>query len=120
LAGAQIMTRVGSEVFKTGRIAEEVLVPFVHATAHRILAPYLHSTNGVDDGSTRRCLLIWFLDAAPIFSFVAHSLNLAHVKRGPHGRSSLADHAQLMTGRLRRPPQLTVDATLQCKYTEEK
>jgi len=95
-------------------------VPFVHATAHCILAPYLHSANGVDDGSTRRRPLIRLSAAAPIFSLVAHTLNLTHVKRLPYGRSPLADHARLMIGRLRRPPQLTVDATLQCKYTEEK
>jgi hypothetical protein len=32
-------------------MAKKVLLPLVHATADRILAAYLHSANGVNDGS---------------------------------------------------------------------
>ena len=56
LAGAQILTWIGAKVFQAGRIAEKVLLPFVYVTADRILAAYLHSANGVDDGSARQRL----------------------------------------------------------------
>ena len=69
LAGAQILTWIGAEVFKAGRIAEKVLLPFVHVTAHRILAAYLHSANGVDDGSACRGLMIWPLATHPGYQF---------------------------------------------------
>jgi hypothetical protein len=73
LAGAQILTRIGTEVFQAGRVAEKVLLPFVHVTAHRILAAYFHAANGIDDGSACRRLLSWPLDdATPVISLVAH------------------------------------------------
>jgi hypothetical protein len=73
LAGAQILTWIGAKVFQAGRIAEKVLLPFVHVTADRILAAYLHSANGVNDGSARRGMLSWPLaDATPVISLVAH------------------------------------------------
>jgi hypothetical protein len=73
LAGAQILTWIGAKVFQAGRIAEKVLLPFVYVTANRILAAYLHSANGVDDGSARGCRKTWPLDdATPVISLVAH------------------------------------------------
>ena len=56
MTGAQILAWVGAEVLQAGRIAEKVLLPFVHVTAHRILAAYLHVANGVGDGSAYRRL----------------------------------------------------------------
>jgi hypothetical protein len=35
-------------------MAKKVLLPFVHVTADRILAAYLHSANRVEDGSACR------------------------------------------------------------------
>jgi hypothetical protein len=73
LPGAQILTWIGAKIFQAGRIAEKVLLPFVHITADRILAAYLHAAHGVDDSSTRRGLLIWTLaDTTPVISLIAH------------------------------------------------
>jgi hypothetical protein len=73
LAGAKILTRIGAEAFQAGWIAEKVLSPFVHVTAYRILAAYLHSANGVDDGcACRRLLSLSLDDLTPVISLVAH------------------------------------------------
>jgi hypothetical protein len=67
------LTWIGAEVFQAGRIAEEVFLPFVYIAAHRILAAYFHSANGVEDGSGRRGLMNWSLhDATPVIRLVAH------------------------------------------------
>jgi hypothetical protein len=45
----------------------------VYVTADCILAAYLHSANGVDDGSSRGFQMSWPLDAAtPVISLFAH------------------------------------------------
>jgi hypothetical protein len=78
LAGAQILTWIGAKVFQAGRIAEKVLLPFVHVTADRILAPYLHSANGVDDGPGRGGLVSRTLaDAFSIIRLPFHRLPLS-------------------------------------------
>jgi hypothetical protein len=73
LANPQILTWIGAEVFQAGRSAKKVLLPFVHVTADRILAAYLHSANGVEDGSARGWLMSpTFGKAFWVFSLVAH------------------------------------------------
>jgi hypothetical protein len=73
LPGAQILTWIGAEVIQARRIAKKVFLPFVHVAAHRILAAYFHSANGVDHGSACRRLVIWPLDEVTlVISLVAH------------------------------------------------